>query len=413
MDARRICLTRVDKVPSDFIVPETEQETDLLLATYGQRELLCVLPLECSRPWHEVKSLTKGTKQHGIPRAAAAASRNNSEEAREKERKQIEQYKRLEQDVVARVGQNPEYYTIWNHRRRLLLDVFKRELESEPLVESQDVSAAAASGLTPAQREISLLITEDLQFLVPLLRQYPKCYWIWNHRSWLLSTATINLPASNALELWKVELGLVGKMLGVDSRNFHGWGYRRRVVEELERLSGKSMTEQEYEYTTKMIHTNLSNFSAWHARSQLIPRLLNERAASTDARKRMLDNELELITTALYTDAYDQSLWFYHQYLMATLEDDEKLSILQPCSSADRRLYLEQELDSIMEMLDGAEDCKYIYQALLEYSARYMVEEAENSKITKSEMGQWLQELRKIDPLREGRWKDLEKKLGI
>ena len=32
--------------------------------------------------------------------------------------------------------------------------------------------------------------------------------------------------------------------------------------------------------------------------------------------------------------------------------------------------YLEQEIESVKEMLDGAEDCKYIYQALLEYSKR-------------------------------------------
>lgn len=309
--------------------------------------------------------------------------------------------------------QNPEYYTVWNHRRRLLLDVFQRERSSATPVDQQDETAAAASGLTPAQHEISLLLTEDLHFLIPLLRQYPKCYWIWNHRAWLLSMATTSLPVANAIGLWKVELGLVGKMLAVDSRNFHGWGYRTTVVAELERLNGKSMAEQEFEYTTKMIHTNLSNFSAWHARSQLIPRLLDERDASAADRKQMLDNELELITTALYTDAYDQSLWFYHQYLMTTLEPDENLSILQPCTSSDRLHYLEQELDNIIEMLEGAEDCKYIYQALLEYSAQDLVVAAGNEKVTTQEMRLWLQELRKLDPMREGRWTDMGKKLGL
>ena len=317
--------------------------------------------------------------------------------------------------------QNPEYYTVWNYRRRILQDVVSRELSSsdkandEAKAEDGDLAAAQQAGLTLPQQEIALLIKEDLQFLIPLLRQYPKCYWIWNHRSWLLATATKHLPTHSAVELWKGELGLVSKMLALDSRNFHGWGYRRDTVAEIERLSGKSMVESEFEYTTKMIQTNLSNFSAWHNRSQLIPRLLVERHASSEERKKLLDDEFELITRALYTDPYDQSLWFYHQYLMATLDPSnaQVTAVLEPCSNDDRLHYLEQELDSIREMLDGAEDCKYIYQALLDYAGRYIEVDAGNKKVTTAEMSGWLSELKKIDPLRDGRWRDLERKMKL
>jgi geranylgeranyl transferase type-2 subunit alpha len=267
-----------------------------------------------------------------------------------------------------------------------------------------------------------MLIKEDLQFLIPLIKQYPKCYWIWNHRSWLLATATEHLPAKTAVQLWQGELALDGKMLALDSRNFHAWDYRRKIVSELERLSNKSMVEPEFEYTTKMIQSNLSNFSAWHNRSQLIPRLLDERSASAEDRKKLFDGEFELITTALYTDPYDQSLWSYHQYLMSTLDPQSptnsadyarNTAVLSPVSNADRLAYLEQELDSIKEMLDGAEDCKYIYQALLEYSGRYLDVDAGNKMITTKEMTAWLTELRKLDPLREGRWRDMEVKMQL
>ncbi|KAK0319713.1 Rab geranylgeranyltransferase [Friedmanniomyces endolithicus] len=236
-------------------------------------------------------------QSHGIPRVAATTL-DKSEQARNKERKQIIQYQALERDVVDRakakdysdttfqltsqlLTQNPEYYTIWNYRRLILQHVFARELAADEKPSEQDSAAAEKANLPPAQHEVLLLIKEDLQFLIPLLKQYPKCYWIWNHRSWLLGTATKHLPAHSAVTLWQAELGLVSKMLGLDSRNFHGWGYRREVVLAIERLNSNgdgekgsgtgNMVESEFAYTTKMIQSNLSNFSAWHYRSQLIP----------------------------------------------------------------------------------------------------------------------------------------------
>ena len=326
------------------------------------------------------------------------------------------------------LNQNPEYYTIWNHRRLILEDVFARELASgnntaldqpqeqeQEQAEDTDALAAQKAGLTLAQQEISLLIKEDLHFLIPLLKQFPKCYWIWNHRSWLLATATAHLPTSTAAELWQGELGLVSKMLALDSRNFHGWSYRREVVKQIELLSGKSLVESEFEYTSKMIQTNLSNFSAWHNRSQLIPRLLKERHAGSGERKKLLDSELEMITTALYTDEKDQSLWFYHQYLMSTLDESntQAPSILDPCTNRERVEYLEQEIESVRELLDGAEHPKYIYQALLEYSRRYLEVEGGNQRVSTKEMREWLKELKAIDPLRAGRWGDLEAKMKL
>lgn len=174
---------------------------------------------------------------------------------------------------------NPEYYTVWNNRRQILQHLFSQ-------ADNPD--------------KVGQLIQGDLEFLFPLLRQFPKCYWIWNHRLWVLEQATQRLPISAAQRLWQQELALVGKMLSLDSRNFHGWGYRRVVVAAIEALNqgttdggepqGASMAQTELDYTTKMIGTNLSNFSAWHNRGQLIMRLLKERAATDQERKKMLDD---------------------------------------------------------------------------------------------------------------------------
>lgn len=335
--------------------------------------------------------------------------------------------------------QNPEYYTIWNNRRLILQDVFAKELATlhgdGPETETAQQTTSKPT-LPPAQQEILLLIQEDLDFLLPLLKNWPKCYWIWNHRAWLLQQASEHLPAASALRLWQGELVLDSKMLSYDSRNFHGWHYRREVVRALETLSEKadrnnihthsakdqtqsptstSMTEQEFAYTTKMIKTNLSNFSAWHNRSQLIPKLLYERNADSAARRKLLDEEFELITQALYTDPYDQSLWFYHQYLMTTLspQTPQSSAIVLDLTNHDRLEYLEVQIDSLKDMLEGADDCKWIFQALLTYTAEYIDIEAGNKKVSTVEMRSWLEQLETLDPLRRGRWQDWKARLNL
>lgn len=183
---------------------------------------------------------------------------------------------------------NPEYYTVWNYRRRLLQSFFPGDPSTETRIADiwSDVSGT---------EKVRKYILDDLAFLLPLLRKFPKCYWIWNYRIWLLDEASRRLPPKIAYDIWQKELGLVGKMLSLDGRNFHGWGYRRKVVSELEKLSAKldsagtSMTEAEFNYTTKMIESNLSNFSAWHRRSKLIPKLLEERNSSNAERRDFLD----------------------------------------------------------------------------------------------------------------------------
>ena len=102
-------------------------------------------------------------------------------------------------------------------------------------------------------------------------------------------------------------------MLSLDSRNFHGWGYRRTVIAALENndhthgtshatsaVGRRSLVEEEFKYTTKMIETDLSNFSAWHNRSKLIPRLLDELGADVKTRRIFLDDGMERKRFSLY-----------------------------------------------------------------------------------------------------------------
>ncbi|KAI1759095.1 protein prenylyltransferase [Hypoxylon sp. FL1150] len=431
---------------------------------------------------------------HGIPRTSRTAP---TEERRLQDRDRIAKYRELEDSIRAKTSTNtydsslfqltskllrlnPEYYTIWNVRRRCLISGLfsasspgsspskalpssSRSATTNPSLGS---SSTSSSDATPPNRDSQTagksgtiadgardggstdgkeagaegeedtaaetsptvkdsrpqhdieadtnVIQSDLAFIIPLLLEFPKCYWIWKYRRWLLEQATIRLPAPAARRIWEAELALVSKMLTKDRRNFHAWGYRRYVVATLENssLGGKSMVEDEFAYTTKMIVADLSNFSAWHNRSQLILRLLDERGADDAARKAFLEAELGIIGEALNVGPEDQSLWYYHQYIISQIVGHPGLPTIAPAlTTAERADYVRKEIDNIKDLLEDYDGIKWVYEALLEYSL-VLKGLGEQGRDESENPHQWLAKVRKLDPMRAGRWDDVEKQLG-
>jgi geranylgeranyl transferase type-2 subunit alpha len=313
------------------------------------------------------------------------------------------------------LNENPEYYTIWNYRRRLLqalLDDSSPESDPTPV---------------QPQQHAKEYVQSELNLTFALLRKFPKCYWIWNHRNWILAESELKLTSEDARKLWLGELQLVGKMLNTDSRNFHAWSYRRIVVEQLRRMQPsvtnegtgiaetRSLTETEFEFTTKMIKSNLSNFSAGHYRSKLIPGLLNERRADNNSRRELFDGELAWICEAINTDPYDQSIWYYHQYLMSTLSPHcpQQSLIILDITNNDRQKYYAHEIEYIRDIIEDEPDCKWIYESLLFLSGLYLEVESGTKTFTTLDMRSWLEQLNRLDPLRKGRWKELGVSLNI
>lgn len=88
------------------------------------------------------------------------------------------------------VSWNPDFYTIWNYRRQVLLNSILKPDEEE---ENQKV------------------FQKELMLFMQLIKLNPKSYWLWNHRFWCLQ----NMPHPD----WDNELALVDKMLSLDARN--------------------------------------------------------------------------------------------------------------------------------------------------------------------------------------------------
>ncbi|KAG9318253.1 rab-protein geranylgeranyltransferase [Chiua virens] len=240
---------------------------------------------------------------------------------RDREKSLIVEYLTLSDSVLARkkahdwsrdafdqtqhlLERNPEFYTIWNYRRNILLNgIFPQS--------------------TP--EEVNKLLADELVMTMAALREHPKVYWIWNHRGWCLENIPDGPEVDGAPSLqwrrttWKKELAVVEKMLDADARNFHAWNYRRYC---LASMPDQRPLATELAYTTRKISASFSNFSAWHQRSKIYSALWN--AGELDPVKSR-EEEFDLVHNALFTDPDDQSAWIYHRWLIGSGENEDQL----------------------------------------------------------------------------------------
>jgi len=187
---------------------------------------------------------------------------------------------------------NSEYYSLWNLRRV----IFQQFIDSK------------------SEEEMKPLFDSELKFMEQLIPKSSKSYWIWFHREWVTS----RLKNCD----WMRELKLCGKLLEADERNFHCWNYRRYAAK-----MASTTLKDELDFTTKKIEQNFSNYSAWHQRSALIPLIYNNK----NDLKKVLNQEFELIQNAMYTEPADQSVWFYHQWLIQKFMESSTVEETKCC----------------------------------------------------------------------------------
>ncbi|CCE65877.1 hypothetical protein TPHA_0N00960 [Tetrapisispora phaffii CBS 4417] len=267
---------------------------------------------------------------------------------------------------------NPEFNAVWNFRRDSII-ALKEQLEAK-------------------------FWEEELDFVMAELKIYPKVYWIWGHRVWVLN----NYPGS-PVSIWKRELLIVSKLLELDARNYHGWHYRRIVISSIENRTGESMDKEEFEYSSNKINNNISNFSAWHQRANMIPAMFANN--EIEDKKKFIDDELKYITNAMYTDAEDQSVWIYIKWFLNSdivsntytteeyvkMIDDVKQNIL---------IINQDDLD-----FSGKENawCLKMLIVIEEISKRFGSQEECRTQ-------EYVKKLIEIDPLRKNRYLHLRNK---
>lgn len=222
------------------------------------------------------------------------------QEARRRKEKVLIQQIRENEDKVLAIRQDADRSP----------DALKKHLEESAQLLRLYVENTTAwnirRDLVQSIREKQLLL-QELQFTQELLVHNPKVYGVWNYRCWVLDTLGVDAP-------WERELELVSLLLQKDGRNFHVWGFRRYVVSNLERYRGRSMVDEEFEYTTKSINSNYSNFSAMFNRTQLLKRKVQ--GLNNDEKLSLLRSEIEYGRSIVMIDPDDESGWLYYRFLL-------------------------------------------------------------------------------------------------
>lgn len=298
---------------------------------------------------------------------------------------------------------NPEYNAVWNYRRDVMVHLFDAgELSA------QDV------------------LTQELHMVLAMMKQYPKCYWIWNHRRWCLEELDKRAAAN-----WQMELAIVHKLLEMDSRNYHGWHYRRyvvsnirqRAVEKLQDPSAEQIAAvelpiylAEFTYTTGKINKNISNFSAWHGRTKLIPAIfkaihsvpVETLQKDTDAAAMFLDpakffsHELNLVKTGMFMDSDDTSVWLYTQWLL-TNELFYEHSTQEAYEGVLQAHLRDVEELNELEKQDSATNADHVWCVKTIVFIKALLNKSRGKAAMDDTIQELLQKLVALDPLRRGR----------
>ncbi|ODQ80913.1 hypothetical protein BABINDRAFT_165666 [Babjeviella inositovora NRRL Y-12698] len=353
---------------------------------------------------------------HGVKRTHLSAQLR--EQKRQQDSNKIATYRRLNEQILALreahdysleslaknsqlLALNPEYYSAWNYRREILL------------------------ALMAALADVDFvdLFNRELHFTLLHLKRFPKCYWIWNHRVWVLQhfpdIPSMEITPALIAKVWQTELAIVAKLLEQDSRNFHGWHYRRFVTGQMAALATDHETGAarvqlaniEFEYTTQKINANLSNYSAWHQRSKLVPQLLLSPPPGSlfERPSEFLTTEIAYLTNAMYTDAADSSHWLYLHWLLCellpTMPEAEQMATLVKVQG------VVEELNEL-EVEDDGVDNKWCLVCMGWIKKEMYRIGGDKGKLVE-EMLVLVAKLVEIDPMRKGRWEDLVGSIGV
>ncbi|KAG8003441.1 Geranylgeranyl transferase type-2 subunit alpha, partial [Nibea albiflora] len=173
------------------------------------------------------------------------------------------------------LSSNPDFATLWNYRREILMHI--------ETVKDED--------------EMQKVYEAELSFLESCLKVNPKSYGSWHHRGWV----SARLPRPD----WARELSLCDRCLSLDDRNCN-WHYRSTLLPLLHPESPEPPSP-----CREPPHSSPPPSPQTHSHRVCEEQLLKE---------------YELVQNAFFTDPNDQSAWFYYRWLLGRAEREEMIS---------------------------------------------------------------------------------------
>ena len=219
---------------------------------------------------------------------------------------------------------NPDFYSMWNYRRHMLIHHYqdKYGLQQElSTIEEGRLSKLDTTSNTSDSDIIKQIANTEFDLTKDAIMKNPKSYCAWYHRQWIVQRFQYSTDG---------ELSLCNKLLSIDGRNFHCWNYRSFII-----ADSKVGINQELEFTSQKITENFSNYSAFHCRSHLIKHIIEEGenvSVNKDEKEKIeynknnendivsirnrVEQEVEIIENAVFTEPDDQSPWWYLRFLI-------------------------------------------------------------------------------------------------
>lgn len=181
---------------------------------------------------------------------------------------------------------------------------------------------------------------------------------------------------------YEQELNLCEQFLREDQRNFHCWNYRRDI-----HLRSGLPNSQEFDFTTKKIQENFSNYSAFHQRSKYLQFTVVEGDLNA-----VLEGELSLVENAIFTEPDDQSGWWYQQFLFTWFQHQ------LPADNAALVIMASKQIILVESLLELEPNSRWAMNSLI------FLMDISKSADYKARRNELLTKLKEVDPIHTNRY---------
>lgn len=226
----------------------------------------------------------------------------------------------------------PYIQTLWNYRKEYFEFIKDEYLNRNEKIHNDPKGDIEEKKSEEFKNELKEMMENENSMIEDILVKFSKCNELWFHKLWIIKYCIKNDLIN--LEHLLNELEYCKKSLYIDDRNYHCWNYRSYIISciniykkktnenlptnmgsvEINEDDKNKHVEQNVnnfnvqtsncELSKLLIERNFSNFSAWFLKYSLKEELIN------------INEELELIKNAIFTDPSDQSLWEYYRWFL-------------------------------------------------------------------------------------------------